>query len=273
MNTTDRIVDFESPPIAEVVLGVQFEKLQQLSSVFQGLFWSRVRDRYPNAQDVPPLAPVIEVAEETGPQPIEFTIGDFVAPRVFMTDASGRQLIQLQGDRFHHNWRRTQEPDAYPHYADIRSSFLDGWKEFGTFCQAEALGRPAVRQYELTYINHIVEGNGWSDAEGMTALFPWFAPTNANVEGVDMALRDSSFVFRSAVRECQGRLHVAARMGQRVQDKKKVVVFELTVRGAPKVLGDDTDMAAWSDQARAVIVKTFAHLTGDSARKTWGQTK
>lgn len=274
MSSDVRIADFKNPPIAEVVLGTQFERVPGLSSAFQGLFWSQVRDDYPTAQDAMPLPLVLESSESDGVPPLQNILGALnlggapAVPRVFLLNQAGQRLIQLQQDRFHHNWRKTGSDGVYPHYEEIRDAFVQTWSKFASFCETEGLARPRVRQYELTYVNHAVDGETWSANAGLKDIFPWFAPTNPYTgDG------EGGFGFRWTVPECRGRLHMSARMARRNADNRKLVVFEFTLRGAPENPGSDVDLTMWLDAARKVIVRSFLHLTSEKARLKWGELK
>lgn len=57
--------EFKSPPVIEVVCGVQFEPLPGFLSVHFGEFWARIRDRYPRTEDRPPLGELRETDQGT----------------------------------------------------------------------------------------------------------------------------------------------------------------------------------------------------------------
>ena len=50
----------------------------------------------------------------------------------------------------------------------------------------------------------------------------------------------------------------------------RLVLMDLTVRGAPAAEGPDADLAAWLGMARKAIVQSFAELTGPDAHTHWG---
>lgn len=60
--------DFDNPPVVETVLSVQFERLPAMRSVHFWLFWQRVRDQFPNTEERPTLASIVEQAT---PPPVE----------------------------------------------------------------------------------------------------------------------------------------------------------------------------------------------------------
>jgi hypothetical protein len=82
-------------------------------------------------------------------------------PRCWFLNDAGTELIQVQQDRFIHNWRKVGEKDEYPRYPHIRATFK---KELTTFCElldSEKLGEFTPNQCEVTSVNHIVSGEGW----------------------------------------------------------------------------------------------------------------
>src|SRR5262245_52630166 len=115
--------EFERPPIDEVAIGVQFEALQQYHVAHAGLFWSRIRNRYPFAEDQPPLAPQVESPD---PQParqgITIQPGLTIVRNWFLDDKK-TQLIQLQRDRFIRNWRQLQGDETYPRFGYLIQEF------------------------------------------------------------------------------------------------------------------------------------------------------
>jgi uncharacterized protein (TIGR04255 family) len=121
-------------------------------------------------------------------------------------------------------------------------------------------------QYELTYVNQIPEGDLWNTISDIGKIFPKFdfsfndclvltEPETANWR--------ISFVLPNQI----GRLYASVRTGAtRTSDTKKVIIFDLTVRG----IGSDnssSNMNKWFDVAREWIVKGFTDLTSPEAHK------
>jgi uncharacterized protein (TIGR04255 family) len=268
MDLIPSIADFRSPPVVEVVCGVQFEPLADFRSAHVGLFWRQVRETYPVARDAAPLPPVMENFGAPSPAFSFFSVGGLVPlPRVQLVDARGGQMIQIQNGRFHHNWEKQQGEDQYRRYKNIRPAFVERWEQFKRFLGDQALGAPRPTQYELSYINHVVAGELWDETRGVGELLPWFAPPH-EVAG---HVFEPQFAMHSPLPKCRGRLHVTGKVGVRAKDGRHVLVFELTVRGAPLTAGDDDDLVAWMDDARECIVRSFVALTSERARIHWGQ--
>ena len=93
--------------------------------------------------------------------------------RCWFFDTSETRLIQVQNNCFIHNWRKTAETDNYKHYDAIRPIFVDEWSRFLGFLDQNSLAKPDVWQCEITYVNHIERGQGWSvfaDLHQVTSL-------------------------------------------------------------------------------------------------------
>ena len=181
------IAEFRSPPVVEVVCGVQFAPLAQFHAVHVGLFWEQLRPSFPVARDAVPLPFVVEhFGGPPGTQrtTIELAFGQVPpVPRVQLVDEAGGEMIQLQNGRFHLNWQKRHSKDEYRRYKSIRPEFLARWEQFKTFAESQQLGPVTPTQYELSYTNHIDVGSLWDDERGLAGVLPWFAPRTSFVAG------------------------------------------------------------------------------------------
>jgi len=115
--------DFRKPPVTETVLSLQFEPLGGLTAAHLGLMWQRFRPQLPEVEEHPPLPPVFEKFEPPSPAQVEVTIEEKPpVPRLWFLNPPKTELIQIQVDRFIHNWRKMQGMEPYPHYEPIRAS-------------------------------------------------------------------------------------------------------------------------------------------------------
>jgi hypothetical protein len=106
--------NFDNPPVVETVLSVQFERLPAMRSVHFGLFWQRVRDRFPSTEEHPTLASIVEPAT---PPPVElrFEVQEtLLLPRLWLLNSAGTEMMQIQNDRFIKNWRRVTRTKNIP---------------------------------------------------------------------------------------------------------------------------------------------------------------
>ena len=263
--------DYERPPVIEVVCGIQFEPMENFQATTFGLFWQTIRDEYVKTQEMAPLPQVIEQfpAAAKPSQPQVEIIGTPPLPRVFFVHKIPSWLIQLQRDRFLHNWRKEKDEDIYPRYPVVFDKFWKAWEKFSKFCKDENLGEPTVNQLEITYINHIPIGHGWKTLGDLEKVFPdvgWRCAERFLPSPESIGLR-LSFILPDS----QGRLHVSLKHAIRVADSQPVLLCDLTARGMPPS-NDTSAIRAWFDLGREWIVRGFADLADEKNQKEqWGR--
>jgi uncharacterized protein (TIGR04255 family) len=259
--------DFENPPVVETVLSAQFEKLEAMRSVHFGLFWERVREQFPDTQDQPPLDPVFE---QTGPQlagvpRIQFLPqGVPLSQRLWLINRPGTEMIQIQNDRFIKNWRKAGEGDKYPHYEPvIKPAFKRDFAMFERFLEDEGIGRPRINQCEVTYVNHIVSGEGWNKWSEVDKIFTfWMQSPGRHPAVEDFAVR-SRYPILDQNSDLIGRLHLDVFPALRSSDGAPMYVMNLTARGK---YSEGID---FFDIGRRWIVKCFKNLTTKNMHEVW----
>ena len=92
---------FRRPPVSEVVIGVQFQS-PILTPVHLGLYYQKIKDRFPHTATRPPLPPVFE-SFETVPTMMLSMPADMFQPRMWFSSADGFSLVQLQSGRLNFN--------------------------------------------------------------------------------------------------------------------------------------------------------------------------
>lgn len=263
--------DYERPPVIEVIYGIQFDPLKEWRTPLIGALWQSIKLDYPKFKEMPVLAPVIERFDQTIPTEtaaLEFLDGPPL-PRLFFLGSPENWVMQVQNDRFLHNWKRMNEDDAYPRFGTVSDRFFAAWDRFNTFLGSQEIAAPNITQLELTYINHIpVEKNRNTIEEIQTDLVDvgWqddhkFLPKPETVTWT------SSFLLPDK----QGRLHASMRPAQRRKDKTPVLLLELTARGIPHAT-DSASIRSWFTMGREWIVRGFADLTRVTVqRERWGR--
>lgn len=260
------LANFGSPPVVETVLSVQFEKLIALQAVHLGLFWRKMKDRFPKTEQRPALAPIIErFPEPVSRGHVQFEVLD--AERVWLLNDAGIEMIQVQRDRFIKNWRKVGEEDQYPRYEPvIKPAFERDLREFQEFLAEENLGVLKVNQCEVTYVNHIVSGEGWHDFGEIDRIFTFWkgTPTPAPGRAEDFGVH-VRFQIPDANENPIGRLHVEVQPALRAIDNRPMYVMNLTARGQ---YGAGIE---FFDIGRRWIVKSFEQLTTESMHQIWGK--
>ncbi|MCC7342477.1 MAG: TIGR04255 family protein [Bryobacterales bacterium] len=259
--------DFERPPVAETVLSVQFQRLENFRAAHFGLYWNRIRSTYPATEERLALEPVFERFAEPVRRKLEVQFPILEKPplpRVWYVHDTKNELLQLQSDRFIRNWRKTGDGDSYPRYEAVRQRFDQDFQDFQAFLAEEDIGTVAVNQCEVTYVNHIVAGEGWSSHGELDRVFTMWSSPSGDFPGVaEDASVHARFPIRSVEGEPIGRLHVGIQAAIRESDGTPMFVVNLTARG---MLGQSTE---FFDLGRESIVRSFVTLTTPEMHNIW----
>jgi len=256
---------YDNPPVIETLLGVQYSLAKPISNRVFGEYWQRIIARYPHMEIQDPIAPVIEEFER--PTNVAFPRVQLVPQgdvRYWFIDPSETRLVQLQRDRFLHNWRRiTNEP--YPHYENIKPGFEREWIEFCSFLSEKGYEKPEITQCEVTYVNHIEIGDQWKGfAEPNKVIACW-----RDTSGKFLTQPESvSLNVRYTMPEKKGRLHITAQPVIRRLDAKELLQLNLTARGKPES-SNLQDISEWFDLAHEWIVQGFTDFTTAQMHEAW----
>ena len=271
MTAAQELPEFENPPVVEVVCGVLFQELASLLAPHLGLLWEKFKRDYPTCQEVPPLASIVERFDEAAQVQIEFTDKPPL-PRIWLIHRNQNGIIQVQRDRFLHNWKKVPPDDEYPRYRAVIQMFRDRLATFEAFLTETGLGTIEPKQYELTYVNQIPAGQAWTTLDDLGKVFPDFAwrPSQQRfLPSPEIVNWRTSFVLP----ERSGRLHATIRTGKRAEDGTRILGLELTARGMPAEASREA-MWRWFDLAHEWVVRGFADLTGNEMHDSvWRRTR
>lgn len=262
---------FAEPPVIETVLGVEFAPLTKWDVVHFGLFWNEIQSDFPETRTQPALDSQIERFEK--PKAAEPRVRLLLKPELrcwFVAD-DGRTLIQVQHNRFLFNWKKESAADHYPHFEDvIRPAFLREWSRFRRFVETKNLGTFEIVQAEVTYINHLEIGKGWSSAADLPQVFPsWSGKSSGPFLPPP---EDVSVESRYLMPDNVGRLHISARPAIRNTDGTEVMQLSVTARGGPTG-SDDDSIAEWLNKGREWVVRGFTDFTSDKMHKIWQRSQ
>ncbi len=212
--------------------------------------------------------PLPAVTEEFGrPQALAFGIqfiqGD--ESRYWYIDETETRLLQVQKDRFIHNWRRVKD-EPYPHYDDIRPRFEKEWLEFCSFLKDEGYDKPAVNQCEVTYVNHIEPGTDGTEVGDLGKVISCWS---GSYSGQFLRQPETvTFNVRYLIPENRGRLHIIGQPVIRKRDAKQVFQLNLTARGKPNS-SELQDILEWLDLGHRWIVNGFTDFTTPEMHRAW----
>lgn len=245
---------YKNPPIGEVVCGIRFSPLVEFKLPHFGLFWSKLRDDYPNVQHQAPLA-------ADGNLYIDTASGGPI-PRIWFVNQSDDELVQFQIDQLYYNWRRREKD--YPRFRTIFPKF-DAVKRALDDLLKE-LNHPSlvITTHELTYINQIAQGEGWDSLDRLSDLFPLLALDTSRMP-LPSGLKGLAWNLRFDLPNAGGALDVKVTSGARNPDQRPAVVLQLSVHG--RTVGASWDTTRdWFSDAHTLIVDSFSNITGEAAQ-------
>ena len=264
----DNLPDFEKPPIVEAVLGVQFQPISGFTTVHLADIWRLFSSDFPNTEEQNGLMPKFETFGDKRKSGLEIIISsDAPDKRYWFLSTDKNEILQFQGDRFLHNWRKTYDSaggaNKYPRFESIADSFERELTILEQYFQ-KIFGAELLRitQCELTYVNHFIQ------AEDSPELWLKFQTVPI------LALESLVSQITKIISDDEGpsaRLYASSKtvFGRKGE---KIIRFELTVRGLPRRQNIESAIKFLYD-CREVIVREFTDSTTEQAHKYWKRTK
>lgn len=253
---------FETPPVAEVAMAIQYAEAMPLKVVELVELRQQFVDRYPVVEEHPALPPIL-LDQQT-----EITFGPF-APRLWFVSESGSDLVQVQNDRFGVNWRKISEDDEYLRFDHhVRPTIIDAHKRLASGLARLGVVEPPIACFELIYLNPVLLGD---DEDFATVLQP-LSDRSTRADGYLPTPEGLQMVLTYAMPGVpDGALLVDVRSAVRRSDETSTLFMQLVARG--RVGGGATFAEALTEiaKAREWIVRGFADLTTDTMHKRWGR--
>jgi uncharacterized protein (TIGR04255 family) len=268
--------EFGAPPLTEVAIGAQFDVIPGFMTPHVGLVWQHFRKQFPLLEEQPALPPIFETFG-ANPQFVPGVSFQFSTtpdpPRVFFINPGRTELLQIQKDRFLHNWRKIGEADNYPRFERMLETFTSSFATFSKAVSGEGLGPIIPNQCEVSYINQVPVPAGSSLSDLTKDLFGQHTGGLAlddlgQPEDLRFLLR---YVLKDAEGKPVGRLTASAEPARRM-DGHTIVQLTLTARGRPSS-PDEKGIIDFLNRGRISVVKGFAHLTGPKMHKLWEKTQ
>jgi len=273
---TDSLPDFERPPVVEVALSVQFEPIPGLTSAHLGMLWGRYRDRYPTCREQAALEPVNETfgqKRKPGPR-VKFISNPASDVRLWFLNDDETKLVQVQRNRFIHNWRKVDFKTEYPRYPCLRESFQHELELFRAFLVDEELPDIQPNQCEVTYVNHIEQSGVWDHHGQLDRVIKYWC--GQGLDDIGPEPENVSFHTRYILHDhegkSQGRLHIGLESVYRSVDDAPVFALKLITRGMPES-PQISSVLDFMDQGRKYIVRSFASITTPELHSVWGRNK
>jgi uncharacterized protein (TIGR04255 family) len=269
MDVPKKLPKFRRPPLIEVVHGVQFRQLP-MTIAHPGLFYLRVRDRYPQTQTVVALPPTRETFDDS-PMLLHLGfVGQDEIPRAWFVSNDDATLIQLQRDRLLLNWRRGAQSAEYPHFEAVSDEFQRIYADLEAFAAENNLGEVQPTQCEVTYVNHLHAPAARGDRPDPASIIRLL---NAQVGPEwQLPIDDLSFTARYLLPGEGGRPigRLTATLATLISSGggEAVLQLDITARGSPEGTGLDA-VVAFHNMAHKHIVHCFTGITTRAAHEKW----
>lgn len=270
-----KLPEFGEPPVAEVAISLQFRSLELLRTPQFGLLWRIFRaEGYSRIEEHGELEQAYEEFEGSSFPKAGIRVQTFddapPPPRVWFLNEPQNELIQVQRDRLIVNWRRGAHSEPYPRYTHIIERFRSALASFVEFAKSENLGDIIPTQCEVTYVNHMPSGLGWSKhGELCLVVTTW-----ENHYSDKFLTTPEDVGFRARYRmgddtgKDLGRLHVALQPAFRAADGQAIFVLNLTARGRPEP-ADLAGVFRMFDHEHEWIVRGFTSITTTRMHELW----
>jgi len=242
---------FENPPIAEVVIGVQFNSpLISNNRVYD--YYQDIKENYPNVIEQQILGTIIEVPNAP---PTQSILQGFNSRKLFHR-TSNDKLIQIQPNKLMFNWRRANDGDEYPHFNNVLKEFFDVYNQLDNYCNLS----DKDNQLEVTYVDHIFMDKFGRDDYNPVNILKIF-----NIKDKDkLTSVEQQMIF--PVEKLHGNMYIKINSATQNQDQRKILRVATTCRGARK----DMSMEAWYDLAHNKLIDLFENITTENAKDIWG---
>ena len=260
MKTTEQsAIKYKNPPINEIVCGVRFAPIEQLQSGHFGILWQKFRPDFSKTEDQNLVGPVSQ--EDIG------NSDKIPLPRIWFIHNKENELIQVQRNRFLYNWRKRRVEDEYPGYKRVAENFEKYLSHFRRFLLEEELGNLDAKEYELTYIDLVPQGQGWENFGDLEKVFPNFLSlTKQGILSTDVMNINWATIL--SLPNSLGQLQIAIRSARRVPDHHLLLQIEFNAYSSQPY----QPMQAWFDAAHKTITELFSNLVSDKIQeKFWGR--
>jgi uncharacterized protein (TIGR04255 family) len=270
-----RAVDFEHPPLNEVVFSVQFDGdvIDEVGVLAH--FWPLISSDFPEHDKHPPLPPASESFEVPPPSPeLQLRLMQGIPPqRYWFLSEDQTLIVQVQADRLMLNWRRVVGNEPYPHYDTLSPRFSELLTKFFS---CEAVDDSATVDWvELQYVNPVEMGAGEQTHGQLARILNFLVadPPRTALPPVEDTQIQQRFRILGDNGEPLGRLYLTAVPAFTRQGATPAYVITLLARGRPVRVEHAPDgVQAFLDKAHELIVNGFAEVTTAEMHETWRAT-
>lgn len=266
---------FDQPPIIELVLGVQFNPLLEMSAGHYGLYWQSIgRHEWPFASDEPKLDPQFELFDapaRLAPKQVQLRFQQgFRSGRFTLQNESRDCMVQLQDTRFISNWRRalSDGPAKYPSYTKLIADFDRKLEHFDKFVADNKLGSLEPNQWEITYVDAFPQGELWQTPADWHKVLPGLFGQLSPVEDDRLNLELRAANWSLEIKPQIGRLHISAQVGFIGEQRQCALLLTMTARG-PIANSCLKSVREGLDVGHKIAFKHFLKMVDPQVQDSW----
>jgi uncharacterized protein (TIGR04255 family) len=265
---------YESPPVVETVLGVQFASLVGFSTAHAGWFWKEYLEKigdshltWSRAVDAPRLEDHFERFGQEDVWGPAFNVkialpSQSNRTQIFRSDEE--RMVQIQDSRLVLNWKK--QTKAYPSFNSLLPEFRELLHAFEAFSNEAGFGAPNYNQWEIVYVNQFKKGDTWQCPRDWSKIFP--AVTIPSVPDALLKNNDETMSadWRFSLPQNRGRVYISPRQTRVPPKNEEVLNFTLVARGPI------TAQQTWEQGfalAHDALNDTFTSITSIEAKERW----
>lgn len=267
--------EFEAPPIAETVFGVQFDPIPALSTVRICEFWSLIKGAWNDVAEVSPLGQTIEpvgAAVRWVPRAVHLELADVPTIRLRAFNAGRTRMLEVENGWLVYHWQRTSDDTKYERYSVVRAEFDKLRKEFSSFVTERGLGSVLPNLWELGYVNLIHKGDLWSRPSDWPKILPTLLSSVDPDRADELQTMNARWAIVLPKQNARLQVIVEHGIGGPSNDRESLVL-KLVVRGvvddrsSPSAANSRVDRGL--DESHEAIVTRFRSLASTAARSHW----
>jgi hypothetical protein len=177
-----------------------------------------------------------------------------------------QKMIQVQNTWFIYNWVASQGQGQYPTYEKLAPEFFQHYKEFERFVDSAALGGISPLRWEVTYVNHVEQGQLWQVASEWQNVIEGFCPLGPGSEPLEAFAGEWIFTLEPS----RSRLRVAV-VPVRIPNAKPMILRIILTATGLLTTADLREIREAFDLGHDAIVRRFTGLTTAKAHAAWGR--
>ena len=267
---------FDSPPVVETVLSVQFASLPGYSTAHAGWFWKEYLKKLTDEMSAPVAwshamdAPRLEDQfERFGPEdvwqgPSMRLINQAQPQRTQFIRSDGERMIQVQDSRFILNWKKGAS--HYPSYDSLFPEFRQTLHAFESFALESGLGALAYNQWEIVYVDQIKKGEMWESARDWRRIFPSLSlPVQVN-RFLSTGDETMSADWRFSLMEKRGRMHISVRQLRTPPSNEEFLSITFVARGP---VNESQTWEQGLELGHEALNETFVAIASSEAQTSW----